>query len=305
MDIRQAKRVSFCGQPVGSEDLEVIKSVISDCAGLSRTELANTICEILDWSRPNGRLKTVECRAFLEELAGKNLLRLPEGRSGRPRGSRTSASGGGEAEASLSGNKGDFEPLEIVPVSSTEDNARWRALVDRHHYLGHRVPFGAHIRYFVRVHTPEPVVVGCLQFSSPAWRMEARDRYLGWSDAARRANLQKVVANSRFLILPTVRIKNLASSALSLAAARIASDWEGRFCVRPLLLETLVDPARFSGTCYRAANWTEVGRTAGRGRNDREHRRHGDAPKTVFLYPLAKDALSRLKEEARSWDAPS
>lgn len=169
-------------------------------------------------------------------------------------------------------------------------------MVDRHHYLGHRVPFGAYIRYFIRAHHPEPVVVGCLQFSSPAWRMAARDRYLGWDDTARKANLQKVVSNSRFLILPTVRIKNLASSVLSIAAARIVSDWENRFSVRPLLLETLVDSARFSGTCYRAANWIEVGRTTGRGRNDSSHRRLGESIKTVFLSPLAKDAVQRLRE---------
>jgi hypothetical protein len=128
--------------------------------------------------------------------------------------------------------------------------------------------------------------------------MEARDRYLGWDDTTRRANLQKIVANSRFLILPTVRIKNLASSVLSLAAAQIAYDWESRFSVRPLLLETLVDPARFSGTCYRAANWIEAGQTTGRGRNDRQHQRHGENPKTVFLYPLTKDAVKRLREDA-------
>jgi hypothetical protein len=298
MQTPHATRLLFCGQPVSTDEMEVIKSVISDCVGLSRTELANTICEILAWQRPTGKLKTVECRVFLEELDAISILRLPAGRSGRPRGSRTSVVSSDIEEKTISGSKSKFDPAGIVAVSSKEDNARWRAMVDRHHYLGHKVPYGAHIRYFIRVHHPEPVIVGCLQFSSPAWRMEARDRYLGWDDTARRANLQKVVANSRFLILPTVRIKNLASSVLSLAAARIASDWESRFSVRPLLLETLVDPARFSGTCYRAANWIEAGQTTGRGRNDRQHQRHGENPKTVFLYPLTKDAVKRLREDA-------
>jgi hypothetical protein len=298
MQAPHAKRLLFCGHPVSTDEIEVIKSVISDCVGLSRTELANTICEILAWQRPNGKLKTVECRAFLEELDTISIVRLPAGRSGRPRGSRTSVVSGDIEEIILDGSKSKFDPAEVVVVSSKEDNARWRAMVDRHHYLGHKVPYGAHIRYFIRVHHPEPVVVGCLQFSSPAWRMEARDRYLGWDDTTRRANLQKIVANSRFLILPTVRIKNLASSVLSLAAAQIAYDWESRFSVRPLLLETLVDPARFSGTCYRAANWIEAGQTTGRGRNDRQHQRHGENPKTVFLYPLTKDAVKRLREDA-------
>jgi len=292
-----AKKFLFCGQPVSVQEMEVVKSVINDCAGISRTELASTLCEILDWRRHNGKLKTVECRAFLEELDGKSILQLPVRRQcGRPRGSQTSVFGDDFEETVVFGKKSEFDPIKIVPVSSKEDNARWRSMVDRHHYLGHRVPFGAHIRYFIRAHHPEPVIVGCLQFSSPAWRMEARDRYLGWDDTARRANLQKVVSNSRFLILPTVRIKNLASSVLSLAAARIASDWESRFSVRPLLLETLVDSARFSGTCYRAANWIEAGRTTGRGRNDSSHLRLGESIKTVFLSPLTKDAVQRLRE---------
>lgn len=269
----------------------------SDCSGLSRTELASTICEILDWRRLNGKLKTVECRAFLEELAGRSIVRLPAGRAGRPRGSRTSVvQAKDESEIALEGKKRAFDPVELIPVSSKEENAKWRALVDRHHYLGHRVPFGAHIRYLITVHAPDPVTVGCLQFSSPAWRMEARDSYLGWDVAARRANLQRVVSNSRFLILPTVRIKNLASSILSLAAGRLASDWETRYGVRPLLLETLVDSAKYSGTCYRAANWIEVGQTTGRGRNDRDHQRHGESPKTIFVLPLQKDAARRLRE---------
>lgn len=290
--------IRFCGQPISLEQLNLIKSVIDDCGGISRTELANTICELLEWRRPNGKLKTVECRDLIEEMDENGILRLPPGRSGRPRGSRTSVSSRTvDEDIELSGKKNQFEPVEIVPVSGQDDNARWRAMVDRHHYLGHRVPFGAHIRYFIHVHNPQPVVVGCLQFSSPAWRMEARDSYLGWDDDARRANLQRVVCNSRFLILPAVRIRNLASSVLSLAAARIVADWENRFAVRPLLLETLVDTARFSGTCYRAANWLEAGRTTGRGRNDRQHRHHGESPKTVFLYPLTKESLRQLRGE--------
>lgn len=283
----------FCGHPVPQDHLDVIKSVADDCPGISRTELAGTICEILDWRRLNGRLKTVECRAFLEELDG-TLLRLPPLRTGRPRGSRTSTSAAPPPPLSLTGTKGDFGPLRIVPVSGKGEQATWRSLVERHHYLGHKVPFGAHLRYFVELHAPDPVIVGCLQFSSAAWRMEARDSYLGWDDEARRNNLPKVVCNSRFLILPSVRIKNLASSALSLACKRLPSDWEERYGVKPLLLETLVDGSRFAGTCYSASNWVRVGETTGRGRNDSAHLRHGDSPKTVFLFPLVKHARRLL-----------
>lgn len=285
----------FCGNTVTPDEFEVIRSLVGDCPGLSRTELASTACELLGWRRPNGRLKTVECRAFLEELDG-TVLRLPPLRPGRPRGSRTSTAATESAEPVLAGPRHAFGPVEIVPVTGSDEQARWRSLVEKHHYLGHRVPFGAHLRYFIRVHAPEPVIVGCLQFSSPAWRMEGRDRHIGWSDPARKANLQRVVSNSRFLILPTVRIKNLASTALSLALGRLAADWEERFGVRPLLVETLVDGSKYSGTCYKAANWTEAGRTTGRGRNDRDHSRHGESPKIIFLYPLAKGAVRQLRQ---------
>ena len=147
----------------------------------------------------------------------------------------------------------------------------------------------------VRVARPEPAVVGCLQFSSPAWRMAARDRWVGWDDATRQRNLQQVVQNSRFLLLPWVRVRNLATTVLARAARRLPEDWWAHYRVRPLLLETLVDARRYAGTCYRAANWIEVGQTTGRGRMDREHARQGAAPKRVWLYPLGAGAADALR----------
>ncbi len=181
-------------------------------------------------------------------------------------------------------------------VRSQEERLLYRELVGRYHYLGHRVAYGAHLQYLLVVSRPERAVVGCLQFSSPAWRMSARDRWIGWDDAVRATNLQRVVQNSRFLILPWVRIKNLASTALSLTSRCLVSDWRERYGLEPLLVETLVDQERFSGVCYRAANWVVVGTTSGRGRMDRENKRYGMAPKTVLVYPLISDAVERLKE---------
>jgi hypothetical protein len=169
--------------------------------------------------------------------------------------------------------------------------------MERYHYLGYRIPFGAHLRYFVQVMSPQPIRVGALQFSSPAWRMAARDQWIGWNDQVRRDNLQMVVSNSRFLVLPWVRIRNLASSALALAARRLPDDWQMNYGIRPVLLETLVDPARFGGTCYQAANWIEAGQTSGRGRQDRGHQRHDASPKRLFLFPLVRNARSCLCSE--------
>jgi len=176
-------------------------------------------------------------------------------------------------------------------VEGQAENRRWREQVERHHYLGCRVPFGAHLRYWVCHRQQE---LACLLWTSPAWKMQARDAWIGWSDEQRRCNLQSIVNNGRFLILPWVRVKGLASKILALNARHMPRDWEIRYGCRPLLLETLVDAARFRGTCYRAANWIHVGQTAGRGRTDREHKAHGQAVKDIYVYPLVRDARQRL-----------
>jgi hypothetical protein len=286
----------FCGKAVNEQELSLIKQVIERYSKLSRTELANTLCELLDWNRPNGGLKTVECRQFLETLEARSLIQLPQRRAGRPRGSETHVArtvSGARGEP-LEGLLGDYPSLSLSLVETAEQRALWRELVERYHYLGHRVPFGAHLRYLIRIEHPREAVLGCLQYSSGAWRMQARDRWIGWDEVARKARLQRIVNNSRFLILPWVRIRYLASHVLSQAARRLVRDWEARYGLAPWLLETLVDPALFSGTCYRAANWIEVGATTGRGRQDRHHRRHGARPKTLWLYPLRRDARQRL-----------
>jgi hypothetical protein len=181
--------------------------------------------------------------------------------------------------------------MELVLVEGQAESRRWREQVERHHYLGCRVPFGAHLRYWVRQRQQE---LACVLWTSPAWKMQARDAWIGWSDEQRRRNLQSIVNNGRFLVLPWVRVKGLASKILALSARHIPRDWEIRYGYRPLLLETLVDAARFRGTCYRAANWIHVGQTAGRGRMDREHKAHAQAVKDIYVYPLVRDARQRL-----------
>ena len=137
-------------------------------------------------------------------------------------------------------------------------------------------------------------MLACLLWSSPAWKMAPRDQWIGWNPEQRAHNLQRVVNNSRFLILPWVRVQGLASKILALSARQMPHDWQTRYGYRPLLLETLVDTTRFRGTCYRAANWLHVGQTSGRGRMDREHQRHGQAIKDIYVYPLVRDARQRL-----------
>jgi hypothetical protein len=291
------KPVAFCGRQFNAGELELIGEVVKRHAGLSRMELAHTVCELLQWQRSGGGLKARECREFLELLDSQGSIQLPLKRGTKPVGSRTRVpvSAEGEPGAVLEGKVGAFEPIVLEPVQSEQQRLLFRELVGRYHYLGHAVPFGAHLRYLFY---SGKKVLGCMQFSSPAWRMAARERWIGWDEQTRRTNLQRVVNQSRFLILPWVRIANLASVVLSRAHHRLRQDWETRYGVEPLLVETLVDESRYSGHCYRAANWIRLGQTAGRGRMDRGHERLGASPKAVWVYPLAPEAAERLRRQA-------
>lgn len=233
------------GRAVGPAELALIREVVAQCAGLSRMELAHTVCELLGWTRPQGTLKGRETREFLEGLAARGLLALPAKRPGRPVGAQTAVpvTAQGDPGPPLTGPVGTVGPIALEMVQSPAQHALFRELVGRYHYQGHAVPFGASLRYLVYA-SPARQVVGGLQFSSPAWRL--------------------------------------------------AADWAARYAVEPLLVETLVEAGR-AGTCYRAANWRVLGATAGRGRQDRAHARHGVAPKTVLVYPLVADAIQRLR----------
>lgn len=291
--------LTFCGKAVKPRELELIRDLVGSYPNLSRTELAHTVCELLAWKRPSGRLKSRECRDLLALLEDEGLVvALPGKQPRRPVGSRTRVpvTPEGDPRPELVADVGAVAPIVSELVRTEPQRLLFRELIGRHHYLGHAVPFGAQLRYLVYASRPERQVVGCLQFSSPAWRMAARDAWIGWSEKARKRNLQRVVNNSRFLILPWVRVRNLASVILSQAMRRLSADWEEQYGIRPLLVETLVDARRYTGHCYRAANFRTLGETTGRGRMDREHLREGAAPKVVWVYSLVSDAARELRE---------
>ena len=286
----------FCGREFTAKEVLLIREVVDTCSGLSRFELANTVCELLDWKRPAGGLKMRECRDFLELLESKGVVSLPAKKSKgntAPRKSRAPAPRG-QAYSALIGRVDAFAPLEVLQVTTQEQRDLFKELVSRHHYLGYAMPFGARVQYLVYVNRPRREAVGCVQFSSAAWRMKVRDQWIGWDDATRLRRLQQVVNNSRLLVL--ARIENLASAMLSQVLRRLPGDWQRQYGVRPLLAETLVDRRRFHGGCYRAANWIELGQTSGRGRMDRAWKRQGAAVKTVLVYPLVRTAATLLAQ---------
>jgi hypothetical protein len=271
-----------------------MRRIALEFSALGVTEIARTVCELLDWRRPGGGLKNHECRQLLERLAAEGLLDLPALRKRGGTGPRRAVSSQDLEPAAVECSARECEPIELAVVEGKKESRLWREQIESHHYLGCRVPFGASLRYWARNRDRE---LACLLWTSPAWKMQVRDEWIGWNDEQRRRNLQSIVNNSRFLILPWVRVKGLASKILALSARRIPHDWETRYGKTPLLLETLVDSARFRGTCYRAANWLYLGNTTGRGRMDRDHQNHGQAVKDIYIYPLIRDARQQLRAD--------
>ena len=203
----------FSGRIFTAQDVSLIREVVVTCRGLSRKELANTISELLGWTRPTGGLKELECLVVLERLESAGLLTLPQKQKTKPVGSVTSIprTARGEPGPPLVGQVEAFAPVVLDRVQHSEQRRLFRELIGRYHYLGYAVPFGA-LQYLISVSKPRPTVVGCLQFSSAAWRLRARDAWIGWDDATRARKLPHVVSNSRFLLVPWARIHITESS---------------------------------------------------------------------------------------------
>jgi hypothetical protein len=293
------KNRDFFGRTFTPSDFQLMRSIVRDFQALSLTELASTLCELLDWRRPNGKLKYIECRSMLEQLQDEDLLSLPAVRKTAPsRPRRIEATTESDVQSPLNGTAGDYLPLLLRRIDNAQLSSLWNQFVERYHYLKFRVPFGANLRYLVESQRRPGQYLACLLFSSPAWKMASRDRWIGWSDQERKRNLQYIVSNSRFLILPWVSVRGLASKILSLAARQFPNDWQQQYGYRPLLLETLVDSTRFKGTCYRAGNWILLGKTQGRGRMDRANQAGGRAVKDIYIYPLCCDARQMLRQAA-------
>jgi hypothetical protein len=285
----------FFGRCFSASDFRLVQNVAQDFSRLSLTELASTLCELLDWKRPNGKLKYKECRTMLEQLQTEGLVALPTVRKTAPsRPRKIVVRSESDPRDPLTGTVGDYTPLRLQRIEGVELSSLWNQFIDRYHYLRFRVPFGANLRYLVQSERRAGEYLACLLFSSPAWKMAPRDAWIGWNDEQRKRNLQYIVSNARFLVLPWVSVRGLASKILSLAARQLPQDWQRLYGYRPLLLETLVDPARFRGTSYRAGNWIRLGRTQGRGRMDHDHQAHGRAVKEIYVFPLCRDARRRL-----------
>jgi hypothetical protein len=284
--------VTFSGRLFSRADVALIRQAARDYAALGVTEIARTVCEWLDWKRPNGQLKNHECRLLLERLDHQGILSLPALRPSGRRGPRpVRIETPADTPEPIQATVDQLRPLRLILVGKSESTL-WRQLVERHHYLGCRVPYGAHLRYFAK--SGDDRILACLLWTSPAWKIAARDQWIGWSALQRARNLQYVVNNGRFLILPWVQVKGLASAILAHSARQMPQDWRQHYGYTPPLLETLVDAQRFKGTSCRAANWISLGNTVGGTRTDRLQRTSPIAAKRIFVFPLHRHAQRLL-----------
>jgi hypothetical protein len=283
----------FSGRTISPEDIELIKWARKTYPKLPRHELAGTVCELLNWNTASGNAKRIQCMEFLEALEAEGIIRLPPVNVIMQRTGKVNIPKLDFDTREITGEVGGQNPIHLMVARPGKDLKRWRAYVNQYHMLGDKTVFGSRLQYFVKSGETE---LGCMQFSASSWALEERDKWIGWTQSDRKARLNLVVNNSRFLVFPWVHVRNLASKALSMAAKRIQGDWLREYCYAPVLLETFVDLSHFKGTCYKAANWTYLGETKGRGRMDRD-KEYALSRKAIFMYPLQDDFKEVLRGE--------
>ena len=285
--IQDLKSTTFFGRRLTRRKIAEVQKIVRDFPALSRRELGHTICEHPGWRTPKGTDSIQSALGLLEALAEAGVVTLPKKDASRAPGRQQQPvwSERSEAPAPIHCALDRLLPLTAMVVEEPSGIALWNERVDRHHYLGYRRPLGPHLRYALV--DRDGRWLGCLLFQFAAQSLPCRDDFIGWDAAARRKRLNLVLGNSRLLILPWVRVDNLVSKALSLVLRRLADDWEARHGYRPVLVETFVDPERFSGACYRASNWMPLGATRGKS--------SARLPKEVFVRPLEKGFRSVLR----------
>jgi len=278
--------LKYRGRAISSEDILYIRELITAHPGESRRTLSKKLCEAWQWKQPNGALRDMVCRGMLLMLDRAGQIELPPvkfvprnplARRARPAPVRIDTT-------PVEGSLHQIQPLEFEQVRRSGGEPLFNSLLEEHHYLGYQQPVGEHLKYLVWA---QGRPIACVAWSSAPRHIGSRDRYIGWSAEARRRNIRFLAYNARFLILPWVRVKHLASHILGRMAARISDDWQGLYEHPIYFLETFVDPERFCGTCYRAANWVVLGKTTGRGKQSNSYVPNRSI-KEVLGYPLTK-----------------
>lgn len=281
------------GQKITPADIHYIQELLTCYPLWHRTQISRELCKIWNWRNTNGQLKDMACRTLLLKLERSGHITLPARRRAPVNHSRgTSMITMDHSTETISCDLKSLFGIKIILAQSKSDHdSLFNNLLSRYHYLGHRTTVGENMKYLITDDADRPL--SCILFGSAAWKTLPRDTFIGWDHSMRERNVNKITNNTRFLILPWVKIPHLASHILGKISRRINKDWVSKYGHPVYLLETFVDRSRFRGTCYKAANWILTGQTKGRTRNDR-HTSIQVTAKDVYLYPLVKDFREKL-----------
>jgi len=281
----------YCGRDFSAEEISHVRHLIQRKPELNRAQLSRLVCEEFGWLRPDGRLKDMSCRVAMLRMERDGHISLPlpqkKNSNGKCRPQITEVS---SPRLPIMTPAGALGALVLKQVVKPKESRLWNELIARYHYLGYNPLPAAQLRYLIYA---DPHLLAALGFGAAAWKVAPRDRFIGWTPEYREKNLHLIVNNARFLILPWVTSRNLASRILAGVAKKIPADWQACYGYRPVLLETFVEVERFTGACYRAANWLHLGQTQGRGKLDR-YNLQSLPKKYIYVYPLHKNFRSIL-----------
>lgn len=271
----------YCGRNFSDQELEQIRRLIDDNPGFHRAELFRQAWRMLKWLKPDGELKQMSCRVAMLRMHDDGLIQLPAPRRTKPPARPFRPTSLTDPQEPITEAVHKLESLKLHLVDQNSSIV-WNEYIERYHYLGYTPLPGAQLRYFVTANDRPLALLG---FGAAAWQTVPRDQFIGWTHEQRQCNLHHIVNNARFLILPWVRSKNLASKILAMTCRQLPYDWETRYETRPVLIESFVETGRFKGVCYKAANWIYVGSTKGRGKLGPAGKRSVPI-KDLWLFPL-------------------
>ncbi|HDL07500.1 MAG TPA: DUF4338 domain-containing protein [Desulfobacteraceae bacterium] len=281
----------YCGRDFTNKELEQIRFLIKGNSQFHRAKLSREVCRMFQWLKPDGKLKDMSCRVAMLRMQEDGLIKLPEPLRAKAVIRKIKFTPATDPQDSILCPVNQLPHLQLQMVNKT-NSFLWNEYIERYHYLGYTPLPGAQLRYFI---TANGQILALAGFGAAAWQTSPRDKFIGWDHEQRKRNLHLIVNNARFLILPWVQSKNLASKILALHARQLPYDWEEKYNIRPVLMESFVEKNRFAGTCYKAANWCNVGQTKGRGKLGPPGKISVPI-KDVWLYPLNKNFRTLLKK---------
>ena len=277
--------LKYCGRHFSSQEMRQIKEIVYR-KGLNRAKISRIVCKKLKWLKADGKLKEMSCRVALLRMEKDGWFTLPPPQKGNGNQTKYRHSNRmGNSHVPIVKSAGNIGSLRIEAVQTKEESELWNEMIHRWHYLGFKKLVGAQIRYLIK---SDHGLLGALSFSASAWNVQPREDFIGWNSEVRKENLHLIVNNSRFLILPWIKSKNLASKILAITTRQMPDNWEDRYHYRPVLIETFVEKKRFAGTCYKASNWLYLGETKGRGKLGDCSKLHSNI-KYIYVCPLSKN----------------